>query len=587
MSADTLSGAWVSFLGSATWQGALWAAVAWALTRMLPQLPAAWRATLWWAVCLKVLLCLTQLPALALPLWPAVTPASPPTAELLAPTAPAPAPVLWASPGASPSPTRTLAWAEGLLCAWALGVLWKGAGLVSGALRLERLRRAARSLAGTPVEEEARALARKLGLHRTPRLSASAALTSPLALGLVRPEVLLPAHALDTLSDDERRMALAHELAHHRRGDVWLGWVPALVEVLFFFHPALRLAVRAWAQAREEACDAAALRTTGASPRDYGRLLLRFGVAQPTPPLAASAASAHFHSLHRRIVMLDSTSHAARPSRPLRWALGSLALLALLPVRVVAETPATPATPAMAQAPATHPTASLRPVPPVPPVPPTPPAHPAPPPPPPTMDFDEEPIILLGEGNSVMMSGSLSDLRRAQALQQGKAPLLFVRHQGRAYVIRDAKALADVREAFAPQRALGEQQAALGAKQAKLGEAQADLGVKQATLGQQQARLASQHAQLAATHALRPSEREDAELEKKMEALSSQMNALGGQMEALGREQAGLGQKQAALGREQAALGQKQEAAARQAHAAVRRMLDDVFQKGLAQPVTD
>ena len=76
-------------------------------------------------------------------------------------------------------------------------------------------------------------------------------------------------------------MALAHELAHLRRGDLWLGWVPALAEALLFFHPLVRRAAREYALAREEACDAEALRLTGAEPGDYGQLLLAFGVARP------------------------------------------------------------------------------------------------------------------------------------------------------------------------------------------------------------------------------------------------------------------------------------------------------------------
>jgi hypothetical protein len=40
-----------------------------------------------------------------------------------------------------------------------------------------------------------------------------------------------------TLTPNESSMALAHELAHLRRGDLWLGWLPAIAQRLFFFHP--------------------------------------------------------------------------------------------------------------------------------------------------------------------------------------------------------------------------------------------------------------------------------------------------------------------------------------------------------------
>ena len=91
--------------------------------------------------------------------------------------------------------------------------------------------------------------------------------------------MLLPRALCDAPDTLPARLALAHEMAHLRRGDLWLGWVPALANALFFFHPLVWLAGREYLQARGEACDAAAVRLTGAPPDEYGRLLLRFGVA--------------------------------------------------------------------------------------------------------------------------------------------------------------------------------------------------------------------------------------------------------------------------------------------------------------------
>src|SRR3546814_8140732 len=76
-------------------------------------------------------------------------------------------------------------------------------------------------------------------------------------------------------------MAMAHELVHLRRGDLWLGWVPATAQWLFCFHPLVRWAMREYALNRESACDAQVMQHDQAAPQDYGRLLLRLGVAQP------------------------------------------------------------------------------------------------------------------------------------------------------------------------------------------------------------------------------------------------------------------------------------------------------------------
>ena len=59
---------------------------------------------------------------------------------------------------------------------------------------------------------------------------------------------------------DELAGVLAHEVGHVRRGDLGWGLVPALAHCVFWFHPFAHWCVNEYAQCREEACDAEALR---------------------------------------------------------------------------------------------------------------------------------------------------------------------------------------------------------------------------------------------------------------------------------------------------------------------------------------
>jgi len=79
-------------------------------------------------------------------------------------------------------------------------------------------------------------------------------------------------------------MALAHEMAHVARGDLWLGLVPSLARRVFFFHPAAWIAEREYAIAREAACDDAVLGHRGADAFAYGRLLLRLATPRGCGP---------------------------------------------------------------------------------------------------------------------------------------------------------------------------------------------------------------------------------------------------------------------------------------------------------------
>ncbi|WP_375770316.1 biotin transporter BioY [Archangium gephyra] len=636
-----------------TWQGALCALAVWALTRLLPRLPASVRTMLWWFVGLKCLVGLCAPGPLRLPLLPApeapaavVRTAVPTVAPTAAPGQPTPS-VL--APEHTEARTDWRPLLLGALLLWLGGIAWQGRELLRGLVQLRRIRREARPLEDAPLHQAAEVLGRELGLERVPPLLVSEHAPSPLALGLLRPEIILPRRALESLSPLQQRMALAHELAHVRRGDLWLGWVPALAQVALFFHPLVRRACREYALAREEACDAAALQATGAEPREYGRLLLVFGVARAPAAAAVPGASSHLAALKRRIAMLE---HAGTDSKQrhqwVRWTLGGLALVALVPFQVVArETPAAPAaavatstvTPPAAPVKASAPTLPARApaplprlalaTPPVPPTPPTPPsapvavAHEE-------MDGDMFAYVLLrGPDNNTTMGGSMRDLRRARSLAGGTLPVLYMRQDEQEYLIRDAATLKSFENAFAPveeigkkQQEIGEKQSELGEKMGELGEKMGELGGKQGEVGGRMGELGGKQGELGAklgelarkeaelsraqeqyeeehgkespelAQQLAQLEREEEAIDKQMDELGRQMDEISGEMdkysgpmEELGREMEKYSAPMEEYGRQMGVLGEQMEKAHHEALKKARALLDDAVRKGQAEPV--
>jgi len=324
--------------------GGLFAAGVWAVCRLAPRLPAALRAWLWWLACLKLVLDLCGIAPPALPLLPAapagrILPAVPrsiaPAVTLRlreagqavsAKTAPisddaAPRPL-------SLPPDARVSWPLCLQAVWLAGVL---CGLLRAARLGLQLRRQVQAATPVPLPSDVSAsLAEILGLPRAPRLLESADVSAPCITGLFRPVILLPRNFTQMLSPGEMRLALAHEMAHMRRNDLRLAILPALAQALFFFHPLVWIAVREWAAAREEACDALALGATGAAPAHFGHLLLKLaGGGDQAPALGLSPG---YRTLQRRIVGL--TTPPTRSGQA-RW-LVAVALLALVPWRLTA-----------------------------------------------------------------------------------------------------------------------------------------------------------------------------------------------------------------------------------------------------------
>jgi hypothetical protein len=178
--------------------------------------------------------------------------------------------------------------------------------------------------------------------------------------------------------------------------------------------------------------------TLDAAPREYGCLLLALGVSRPQAGAAANAAWS-IVQLKRRIAMLQELSSSAPRSRAVAVAAVAVAVLALVPLRLVARpVPAVAAEEAAAvleHAAAPEPidvestAASI----------------------PQETRAGAAPVtnfVLLLSNKQRTVSGSDQDLERALRHQQNGEPLLWVRREGREYVIRDEEVLRQARTAW-------------------------------------------------------------------------------------------------------------------------------------------
>jgi beta-lactamase regulating signal transducer with metallopeptidase domain len=126
----------------------------------------------------------------------------------------------------------------------------------------------------------------------------------PLALGVLERRIVLPGDFSRRYNPVERRLALEHELVHHRRGDIWWNLAAMVILALFWFNPVAWLAFRAFRSDQELACDAAVARTATLDERcDYARALVK---SASRPGLIAACALNPAGELKRRLRMMRS-----------------------------------------------------------------------------------------------------------------------------------------------------------------------------------------------------------------------------------------------------------------------------------------
>jgi ankyrin repeat protein/beta-lactamase regulating signal transducer with metallopeptidase domain len=142
-------------------------------------------------------------------------------------------------------------------------------------VRLRRL--ASRSIAvkDPALAEAYNALCRSMRLSRTPRLLISSDNHAPIAFGLWKPAIMLPEALVSSLPLSEILVVLGHELAHHRRRDLWISWLQLIVLAIWWFNPVYWLLSRSIRGVREDCCDDMVLASGIVSREGYCRTLLK------------------------------------------------------------------------------------------------------------------------------------------------------------------------------------------------------------------------------------------------------------------------------------------------------------------------
>lgn len=157
------------------------------------------------------------------------------------------------------------------------------------------------------------------------KVVASDVVAGPLAFGLFKRYIAVPLDFTKTYSPAERELALAHEMAHHKSGDLFANLVAFIILCLQWFNPVAWMSWNAFRFDQEAACDARVLAGKGAEERAiYGQALARTAFdGVPTFATALNSPKTIIERL-RRLTMKDASTQ--------RRLLGKLGILTAVAV---------------------------------------------------------------------------------------------------------------------------------------------------------------------------------------------------------------------------------------------------------------
>ena len=212
-----------------------------------------------------------------------------------------------AAPAASSSRLSRVPLSTALVAIWLVGVGAVLARLGIGLVAVQWIRRRATPVLDAPWLALAVDLAAGLGITQRVTFLESRSATMPMAFGIFKPAVLMPADAV-RWPVERLRIVLLHELAHVRRRDCLTHTVAQVACAIYWFNPLAWVAARRIRAERERACDDLVL-AYGTRGSDYAEELLEIARVMragrfPAFVTGATLAMAHRTQLEGRLIAI-------------------------------------------------------------------------------------------------------------------------------------------------------------------------------------------------------------------------------------------------------------------------------------------
>ncbi|NQY36898.1 MAG: M56 family metallopeptidase [Alteromonadaceae bacterium] len=220
---------------------------------------------------------------------------------------------------------------------WFAAVLTLSVKLLMEIYNVNQLSKSSVSLADSKITARFIHLVKQINLNKTPRLLISLKTDVPMAIGWLKPVVLIPASMITGLTPTQLDMLILHELAHIRRHDYLMNFLQTLIEILLFFHPAVQWVSNQMRNEREYCSDDIAVQNCG-DPLAYAHTLAdtaalcRKHQKQHNHSIPNMAMAASGGDLKQRVLRLVNHHHCSISNEVSKWLASAVIILSIIVV---------------------------------------------------------------------------------------------------------------------------------------------------------------------------------------------------------------------------------------------------------------
>ncbi|MBI5729840.1 MAG: M48 family metalloprotease [Ignavibacteriales bacterium] len=198
---------------------------------------------------------------------------------------------------------------------WLLGFIFFSMRFIGGVLYVQRLK----TVGINPLNDfwyyRLKELSKSIGVKQLVEIYESSKVKAPVAMGYLKPAILLPLGMLTGLPQEQVEAIIIHELVHIKRYDFILNLIQTLIETIFFYHPVVWWVTSTINNERENCCDDLTLKLCGGSLVYFKALYNLQQICSEENELALAAIGKKnqlFRRINRMTTKNKNTSYGVR-----------------------------------------------------------------------------------------------------------------------------------------------------------------------------------------------------------------------------------------------------------------------------------
>jgi len=127
--------------------------------------------------------------------------------------------------------------------------------LMTGYKKLNRIIKTSIKIVNTTHEKILYNYLKIMNIKTNVELLYSSKISSPSLCGLIKPKIFIPNNIAFSISDEDFRYIIMHELTHLKNKDIIINWILTLLSIIYWFNPILIYSFRKIRQDCEHSCD--------------------------------------------------------------------------------------------------------------------------------------------------------------------------------------------------------------------------------------------------------------------------------------------------------------------------------------------